>query len=112
MFNLNELTQSAFKEIDERVPSATAREEARKKILNEISSLLKEGKGTVIKNPKGETLVDSSIMERLRKTGNSWTPFNASDPERIGRSTGYALANEVRDNVEKYGTTRWNCCCK
>jgi hypothetical protein len=104
LFNLNELTQSTFKEIDERVPSATAREEARKKILTEISSLLKEGKGTVIKNPKGETLVDSSIMERLRKTGNSWTPFNASDPERIGRSTGYALANAVRDNVEKYGT--------
>lgn len=104
LFNLNEVVQNSFKEIDLKLPSATARETAKNKIRKEVLLMLKDHEGTIIKNTEKQTLVDSSFMERLRKTGNSWTPFNASDPEKIGKSTGYALANAVRDNVEKYGT--------
>lgn len=104
LFNLNEVVQNSFREINEKIPSETARQTAKDKIRKEVLLMMKNYKGTMIKNQEKQTLVDSAFMERLRKTGNSWTPFNASDPEKIGKSTGYALANSVRDNVEKYGT--------
>lgn len=104
LFNINEVVRNSFKEIDEKIPSATARETAKNKIRKEVLLMLKDHNGTIIKNEEKQTLVDSSFMERLRKTGNSWTPFNASDPEKVGKSAGYALANAVRDNVERYGT--------
>ena len=104
LFPIKEVIDNAFKEIDEKMTSATARQTAKNKIQQEIATLLNEPDIKYIKNQDGDILVDSSVMERLRKTGNAWTPFNASDPERIGRSTGFALANSIRDNVEKYGT--------
>ena len=104
LFNLDEAITNAYKQIDERIPSETGRQAAKSKIQNEVVASLESHQGFMTKDPQGNTLVDSDFMERLRKTGNSWTPFNASDPEKVGRSTGYALANSVRDQVEKQGT--------
>ncbi len=103
-FNLDEMLINTDKQINDRISSETARAAARKKIEDEVNLLLKNNKNAVSLNDRGQRIVDSSIMERLRDTGNGWTPFNASDPEKVGQSTGYALANAVRDQVEKEGT--------
>lgn len=102
-FNLDEVQKNAFKYIDDKIQSATARKAAKAKIQNEISDILSEG-APFEKNVNGENIVKSDIMERLRQIGNAWTPYNSADPERIGASTGYALADAVRDQVEKEGT--------
>jgi len=102
-FNLDEMRKNAYKNIDENIPGSTARKTAKAKIDTEIEDLFNEGV-PFIKNQKGDRLVKSDVMERLRKTGNNWTPYNSADPEKIGSSTGFALANAVRDQVEKEGT--------
>lgn len=104
LFNLDEMVNNAFHDVNQNLVSETAREAAKTKIVTEVSALLKANKGSLFNGANGERLVDSQFMERLRGTGNSWTPFNASDPERIGKSAGWALANAVRDQVEKQGT--------
>ncbi len=102
-FNLDKLKSDVAKEIDSRIHSETARNSAKDKIQSEIEALLHSNPEAVQK-VGNRTMVNSEIVERLRKTGNSWTPFNASDPEKVGQSTGYALANAVRDLVEKEGS--------
>lgn len=104
LFNLDEIKDNAFKRIDETIPSETSRNAAKVKIGTEIDAMLQNYNGTVTDGAKGETLVDSNFVERLRKTGNSWTPFNVADPEKVGRSAGYSLSNAVRDQVDKQGT--------
>lgn len=98
-FDLGELQKQIQKGINDRIVSQTARNAAKDKIESEIAAILKENPNAI-----QDGKVSSEIMERLRQVGNSWTPFNASDPEKVGMSTGYALANAVRDMVEKYGT--------
>lgn len=102
-FNLSEILYNAYKNIDSNLKSATARRQAKQKIQNEVSDLFNEGIDS-LKNEKGQTLVKIDTADRLRQIGNSWTPFNSADPEKIGQSTGYALADAVRKNVEKYAT--------
>lgn len=103
-FNLNEIKSNAFSQIDKKISSETARETAKAKISNEIEALTKANPNAVIKGVNGETKINSDLVERLRKTGNSWTPFNASDPEKVGQSAGYSLSNAVRDQVDEEGT--------
>ena len=102
-FNLSEILDNAYKNIDSNLESATARRKAKQKIQNEVFDLFNEGIDS-LKNEKGQTLVKIDTADRLRQIGNSWTPFNSADPEKIGQSTGYALADAVRKNVEKYAT--------
>lgn len=104
LFNIDEVRSRAYADINDNLSSETARVTAKNKIDSEIDALLKANKGSIETGANGETLVNSNLMERLRRTGNSWTPFNASDPEKIGKSAGWALANSVRDQVEKQGT--------
>lgn len=104
LFNLDEIKSNAENQINQNIPSETGRIAAKDKIDNEVEALVKANKDSVIKGPNNETLIDSKLVERLRKTGNSWTNFNLADPEKIGKSTGYALSNAVRDQVEKQGT--------
>lgn len=103
-FNLDEIRANAMAQADRNLPSLTARETAYKNINSEIDAAIKEGKDSIIEGPNGEKLAKSNVIERLRQAGNSMTPFNASDPQKIGRSTGYALSNAVRDQVDKEGT--------
>lgn len=103
-FNVDEIKQNAFDHVDDSVSSETSRETAKKKIAKEIDALVKNNKSSVSKNANGQTIVKSDLVERLRKTGNSWTNFNSADPEKLGQSTGYALSNAVRDQVSKEGT--------
>lgn len=103
-FNVDEIKANAAKHIDETVPSETSRQTAKNKINAEVDALVKANPNSVITDVNGDTKVNSDLVERLRKTGNSWTPFNASDPEKVGQSAGYALANATRDQVEKEGT--------
>ena len=102
-FNLSEILDNAYKNIDSNLESATARRKAKQKIQNEVFDLFNEGIDS-LKNEKGQTLVKIDTADRLRQIGNSWTPFNSADPEKIGQSTGYALADAVRKNIEKYAT--------
>lgn len=104
VFNIGEVRANAFSEINQNVSSETARQVAKNKVDDEITALLKANKGSIVPQADGSIKVKSDLMERLRRTGNSWTPFNASDPEKIGKSAGWALANAVRDQVEKEGT--------
>lgn len=102
-FNLSEIIEDANKKIDSKLESATARRKAKQKIKDEIDDLFNEGVDS-LKNEKGQILVKIDTADRLRQIGNSWTPFNSADPEKIGQSTGNALASAVRANVEKYAT--------
>jgi len=100
-FNLNEILKDANDYIDKNVTSSTGRKKAKLKIKEELNSLISEGIPT-IKNENGDTLIKIDSANRIRQTGNSWTPFNSADPEKIEQSAGYALSNAVRDNVDKY----------
>lgn len=103
-FNVDEIEKNAHAQIDEKIASETSRQTAKDKITKEIDAIIKANKGSSIKGANGENLVKSDVVERLRKTGNSWTNFNSADPEKVGQSTGYALSNAVRDQVDKEGT--------
>lgn len=103
-FNIDEIKQNAFKNIDQKIPSETARQIAKNKISNEIDAIIKANPDSVFKDVNGETKINADLVERLRKTGNSWTNFNSADPEKVGQSTGYSLSNAVRDQVDKEGT--------
>lgn len=103
-FNLDQIKANAFDNINKNIPSETSRETAKLKVENEIDALTKANKKSLVQSADGQTMINSDLAERLRRTGNSWTPFNATDPEKIGTSTGYALSNAVRDQVEKQGT--------
>lgn len=103
-FNLNEVIKNAERHIDENVSSETGRITAKNKIKKEMKALFASNKDSFIRDVDGNIKVNSNLIERLRKTGNSWTNYNLADPEKIGQSTGYALSNAVRDQVEKEGT--------
>ena len=103
-FSLPELKSEIDKGVNERINDPSARLAAKQKIEKAITDLIAENPNALQKGPKGEQMVPSDFMERLRTTGNEWTPFNASDPGRVGQSTGYALSNAVRDLVESKGT--------
>lgn len=103
-FNIDDIKSNASKQIDQRIPSAKDRVTAKKSINDEISALIKENPQSITKGQNGETRINSDLVERLRRIGNGMTPFNASDPQKIGQSTGYALSNAVRDQVDKEGT--------
>lgn len=106
LFSLNRILKDAEKQIDESITSAAARIQAKAKVNAEIQALLSEkgNKSLVFIDANGEAYIKSALVERLRQTGNSWTPFNAADPEKIGMSTGYSLSNAVRNEVEAFGT--------
>ena len=104
LFNADEIRANAYDQVNQNIPSEVAREAAKGKIDTEMDSLIKANSKSVVQGASGETLMPSNLVERLRRTGNSWTPFNASDPEKIGKSAGYALSNAVRDQVDKEGT--------
>lgn len=106
LFSVKRIVDDAVKQIDERITSSVARESAKNKVRQEIASLLQEqgNKSMFFTDVNGDVFIKSPLVERLRKTGNSWTPFNAADPEKIGMSTGYALSNAVRNEVEAFGT--------
>lgn len=103
-FSVPELQAKIEQGIDERISSETARKTAKAKIKQELDDLLQANPKAIQAGAKGEPMVNSDIMERLRKIGNDMTPFNASDPQKVGMSTGYALSNAVRDIVEEQGT--------
>lgn len=103
-FSVNEIKQNAEQHIDETIPSETARRTAKAKVNAEIDAIVESNPKATTLDANGNVKINSDLAERLRKTGNSWTPFNASDPEKVGRSSGYALSNAVRDQVEKEGT--------
>jgi hypothetical protein len=103
-FNLDEIKARAFADINSNLPSETARNTAKAKIENELDTLLSKNKSGVIDGQNGTKMINSDLVERLRRTGNSWTNFNMADPEKIGKSTGYALSNAVREQVDKQGT--------
>ncbi len=99
-FSLPELQKQIEKGIDDRISSEKARNTAKANIQEELQALLQANPTAI--HP--DNTVNSDIMERLRKIGNDMTPFNASDPQKVGMSTGYALSNAVRDVVEKNGS--------
>jgi hypothetical protein len=103
-FNLDETLQNASNYIDDKLQSESARKTAKAKIENEITDLLEANPNLIIQGEDGNIKIKSELAERIRKIGNSWTPFNASDPEKVGQSAGYALSNAIRDQVEKEGT--------
>lgn len=103
-FNINEMANNINKHINENVSSEVSRQTAKNKITNELQALIKNNPDSFIKGANGELRANSDMTERLRRTGNSWTNFDVTDPEKIGKSTGYALGNAVRDQVEKEGT--------
>jgi len=103
-FNLDETLQNASNYIDDKLQSESARKTAKAKIENEITDLLEANPNLIIQGEDGSIKIKSELAERIRKIGNSWTPFNASDPEKVGQSAGYALSNAIRDQVEKEGT--------
>lgn len=105
-FNLDEIKKNAEASILDNLSSATERQSATAKLSDEIDALRAENKGNFIKNSKGEEVVPSKIVERLRKTGNDWAKYgkNKFNPDSVKEQTGRALGNAVRDQVEKEGT--------
>lgn len=102
-YNATKLLDKIFNNIDERIESEVARESAKQTATKEIAALIKANKSNIIFDKNGNPLLGSELMSRLRKIGNGLTPFNASDPQKIGRSTGYSIADAVRDAVEEEG---------
>lgn len=103
-FNVDEIKANAFDQINQRISSETARQTAKNTVETEIDALIKANPKSVTTGQNGERMINSDLVERLRRTGNEMTPFNASDPQKIGQSTGYAISNAVRDQVDKQGT--------
>lgn len=103
-FNLDEIKARAFNDINKNISSETARLTAKNKIETELDSLIRANKNAIRNGQNGEVMINSDLVERLRRTGNNWTNFNLADPEKIGQSTGYALSNAVREQVDKQGT--------
>lgn len=102
-FNVTEIRNNAYKTINENLTSSTERTAAKLKIDKEINAILGE-KGVEKINVGGNTYTNSDIVERLRMTGNDWAQYNALNPDSVKNATGRALANSVRDQVEKEGT--------
>lgn len=104
MFNVSEMIANANKNIDEEINSSVLRQRAKNRIQEEVNAIMAENPEAFVKDVNGNIKANSDVMERLRKIGNDMTPFNSADPEKVGRSTGWSLANAVRDQVEKEGT--------
>jgi hypothetical protein len=102
-YNLTKVLDKAYAGIDDRIKSATARTSAKEKVTNEIMSLISENKDKIILDKDGSPQLNAQLMSRLRQIGNELTPFNASDPQKIGRSAGYSLSDAIRDVVEEDG---------
>ena len=103
-FNISEATNNAVGKLRDRLNSEVAITDATNKITSEIEAVLKKNKSKIIQDVNGDLRVPSDVMEQLRKIGNDLTPFNASDPMKIGKSSGYSLADAIRDQVEKEGS--------
>lgn len=103
-FNVDQIKANAFNDINNRLSSETERLAAKDKITTELDSIIKANKDSVIKDVNNETKVKSDIVERLRKTGNAWGEYNKFTPDNVKNAAGKALANAVRDQVEKEGT--------
>lgn len=102
LFNIDEALRGADEDINNTLKSEIARNKAKDKIRKEVEAVL--GKKEVMKNQQGERLLNASDMERLRDVGYELTPFNASDPQKIGESAGYALARNINSTIDKYAT--------
>lgn len=103
-FNVNEIKQNAFTQIDENLSSETERQLAKDKVNKEIDAIVESNKSSVIKDASGATKVKSDLVERLRRTGNDWGKYNKINPDSVKNSAGRSLADSVRDQVEKEGT--------
>ncbi len=103
-FNVDDIVKNASMQIDKNIKDAEERLVAKNRIARQIRAIKKEDPRAFIKDVNGNTKVTSKVVERLRDVGNSWTNFDVTDPQKIGQSTGYALSNAVRGQVEKEGT--------
>ncbi len=103
-FNVEEIRQNAFKEIDNNLSSEIEREKAKNQVTSEIETLLNKNKNKVILGENGERKISADLQERLRKTGNDWGQYNKFNPNTVKNASGRSLANAVRDQVEKEGT--------
>lgn len=104
LFNLTQIRNDAIESINKALSSETERQTAIAKLDKELQSLQSGNSSLFQKNAQGETIVPSQIVERLRQTGNSWAQYNKFNPKVIKNATGNALANAVRDTVEKDGS--------
>lgn len=104
LFDITNIQNNAFKSINENLTSAEERSLARKKVMSEINAILNEKGVSPVKTTDGRTLVSSDVVERLRMTGNDWAQYNQLNPDKPKNVTGRALANAVRDQVEKDGS--------
>jgi predicted N-acetyltransferase YhbS len=104
LFNVSETTRNSLSSLRQKLNSEVAINDASQKVLREVDAVLEKNKSRLITDVNGDALVPSDVMEQLRKIGNDLTPFNASDPMKIGKSAGYSLADAVRDQVEKQGS--------
>ncbi len=104
LFNVDEIKQNAYKEIERNLSSASERTSAKAKLDTEIKDLKDETPGSFHTGAKGEVLANTDIVERLRQTGNSWAEYNKLNPDSVKNASGRGLANSVRDQVEKQGT--------
>jgi hypothetical protein len=102
-YSLTKVLDKVYKNIDERINSAVGRQTAKDKATKEVVTLLKEAGSDVILDKDGNPQLNARLMSRLRQIGNDMTPFDATDPTKIGRSTGYSIADAVRDVVEEDG---------
>lgn len=103
-FNLSEVQRDAERAINQNL-DGTARSRAKQRLASEIEAVSSDAEK--ITNDKGETLVKSDVMSRLRRLGNSMVPWErnaTTEGNKFRQSVGFALGNSVRNNVEKYGT--------
>lgn len=103
-FNVDEIRRNAHSSIDETLSSAKERTTAKSTVDSEIDELMKEKPSSFTKNAQGNTIANSEIVERLRKTGNDWAQYNKINPDSVKNASGRAFGNAVRDQVEKEGT--------
>lgn len=104
-FNLSKTIKNTFKNIDEYAPSETSALAAKNKTQKELNLLMGKNPEAFIKDVNGDLKIQSDFIEKIRKTGNSWANYNKlTDPDSVSRTAGFALADAVRDTVEKEGS--------
>jgi hypothetical protein len=102
LFDVDEALSNADNRIDQTMKSEIGREKAKAQLRSEVEAVLKKAK--VVEGEGGKRMLNATDMEKLRDIGYELTPFNASDPQKIGQSAGYSLARAVNDTIDKYAT--------
>lgn len=102
-YNLTKLLDRVYQNIDDRIKSAVDRTKAKERATKEVIALISEVKDKIILDKDGNPQLNAGLMSRLRQIGNNMTPFDATDPTKVGKSTGYSISDAVRDVVEEDG---------